>query len=327
MTAFQTRRLRHALVACVFALIATACGSAETTSDDAAVPSTNTSSSTTVEPPTTTTTTTTTTAAPPDTLAPIAAPEPIPIEPPEGMELAWSDEFDGDAVDRANWTYDIGGWGWGNGEAQFYTDRPENARTENGLLVIELRQEQFEDSFYTSARLLSQGLQEFKYGRIESRIKVPKGAGTWPAFWMLGANFEQDSPDPAKQWPTIGEIDIMEYVGREPDLVLGTVHGPGYAGAGGKSKWNRQEFDIDDDWHTFAIDWNAERIQWFFDGDMYFELGPENLAGREWVFDEPFFIILNLALGGTLGGTVAPDLEFPIGYYVDYVRVYQPPTS
>lgn len=159
------------------------------------------------------------------TLAPIDPPEPIPIQPPEGMELAWSDEFDGDAIDLANWTYDIGGWGWGNGEAQYYTDRVENARAENGLLVIELRQEEFEESFYTSARLKSQGLQEFQYGRIEARIRVPKGAGTWPAFWMLGSGFEEDSPDPAKQWPNIGEIDIMEYVGREPDLVLGTVHG------------------------------------------------------------------------------------------------------
>ncbi len=321
MTSFQTRRRLQVLVACVFALITTACGSAETTSDDAAVPSTNPTSTSTVEP------TTTPTAAPLETLAPIAAPEPIPIEPPEGMELAWSDEFDGDAVNPDNWTYDVGGWGWGNGEAQYYTDRSENSRTENGLLVIELRQEQYEDSFYTSARLLSQGLQEFKYGRIEARIKVPKGAGTWPAFWMLGANFEQDATDPAKQWPNIGEIDIMEYVGREPDLVLGTVHGPGYAGAGGKSKWNRQEFDIGDDWHTFSIDWNAERIQWFFDGEQYFELSPENVGHREWVFDEPFFIILNLALGGTLGGTIAPDLEYPVPYYVDYVRVYQPPTS
>ena len=262
----------------------------------------------------------TTTIAPTTT---IATPEPIPPEPPEGMELVWSDEFDGDAIDRSNWTYDIGGWGWGNGEAQFYTDRPENARTQNGLLVIELRQEKFEDSYYTSARLKSRGLQEFQYGRMEARIKVPKGSGTWPAFWMLGANFEQDAVDEANRWPIVGEIDIMEYVGREPDLVIGTVHGPGYAGAGGKSQWNRQEFEIGDDFHTFAIDWDAEGIRWLFDGEMYFELGPENLVDREWVFDKPFFFILNLALGGTLGGNIALDLEFPIQYYVDYVRVYQ----
>ena len=264
-----------------------------------------------------------TTVTVPPTSAAIAAPEPIPPEPPEGMELVWSDEFDGDSIDRANWAFDIGGWGWGNGEAQHYTDRPENARLENGLLVIELRQERYEDSYYTSARLLTQGLQEFQYGRIEARIKVPKGAGTWPAFWMLGAGFEHHAEDPAKRWPNVGEIDIMEYVGREPDLVLGTLHGPGYAGAGSLSRWNRQDYEIGDDWHTFAVDWNADRIQWFYDGEMYYELGPANLGNREWVFDQPFFMILNLALGGTLGGNIAADLQFPIHYYVDWVRVYQ----
>ena len=250
-------------------------------------------------------------------------PEPIPVDPPDGMELVWSDEFDGDAIDLANWTYDIGGWGWGNGEAQYYTDRAENARTENGLLVIELREEEFDGSFYTSARLKTQGLQEFQYGQLEARIKVPSGSGTWPAFWMLGADFDADSDDPAQQWPNVGEIDIMEYVGREPDLVLGTIHGPGYAGAGGRSRWNRQEFLIADDFHTFAIDWDALGIRFFFDDEMYFDIGPDDLGEREWVFDQPFFFILNLALGGTLGGTIDPDLEYPIQYYVDYVRVYQ----
>ncbi len=239
------------------------------------------------------------------------------------MELVWSDEFDGDEIDRTNWTFDIGGWGWGNGEAQYYTDRPENARTEDGLLVIELREEAFDGSFYTSARMLTQGLREFQYGRIEARIKVPSGAGTWPAFWMLGSGFSQNAEDPANRWPFVGEIDIMEYVGREPDLVLGTVHGPGYAGAGGKSRWNRQDFDIADDFHIFAIEWDEEGIRWFFDDQMFFDLGPDNLGRREWVFDQPFFIIVNLALGGTLGGTIDPGLTFPIPYYVDYVRVYQ----
>jgi beta-glucanase (GH16 family) len=300
---------RWLLAAAGFAVVAAACG----TSDDADEAVTASSVDSTTTPPTVPAPTTT-----------ITSPEPIPIEPPEGMELVWSDEFDGDDIDRSNWTYDIGGWGWGNGEAQYYTDRTENARLQNGLLVIELRQEQFEGSYYTSARLKTQGLQEFQYGRMEARIKVPKGAGTWPAFWMLGSGFEQDAPDPENRWPNVGEIDIMEYVGREPDLVIGTIHGPGYSGAGGRSKWNRQDFDIADDFHTFAIDWDAEGIRWFFDGEMYFEIGPEDLGDREWVFDQPFFFILNLALGGTLGGNIALDLEYPIQYYVDYVRVYQP---
>ena len=119
----------------------------------------------------------------------------------------------------------------------------------------------------------------------------------------------------------------MEYVGREPDLVIGTVHGPGYAGAGGISQWNRQDFDIGDDFHTFAIDWDHDGIRWFFDDEMYFEIEPERIRRGEWVFDQPFFMILNLALGGTLGGTIAFDLEYPIRSYVDYVRVYQPTTA
>jgi beta-glucanase (GH16 family) len=293
------------------AVVAAACGTSDDTDTGADEPVTTPGVETTT-PPTVPAPTTT-----------IATPEPVPVDPPEGMELVWSDEFDGDAIDRSNWTYDIGGWGWGNGEAQYYTDRPENSRLQNGLLVIELREERFEDSYYTSARLKTQGLQEFQYGRIEARIKVPKGSGTWPAFWMLGSSFEQDAADPENRWPNVGEIDVMEYVGREPDLVIGTLHGPGYSGAGGKSQWNRQEFEIGDDFHTFAVDWDADGIRWFFDGEMYFEVGPDDLNGLEWVFDQPFFLILNLALGGTLGGNIDLDLEYPIQYYVDYVRVSQ----
>ncbi len=259
------------------------------------------------------------------TSTPIPTPIPIPIATDEGWELVWHDEFDGDSIDRSNWTFDIGGWGWGNGEAQFYTDRPENARVENGLLVIENRQERYENSYYTSARLLTQGLHTFQYGRIEARIKVPSGVGTWPAFWMLGDNFGRDTEDPTQSnWPNVGEIDIMEYVGREPDLVVGTVHGPGYAGAGGLTKWNRQDYPIGDDFHTFSIEWDFEGIRWFYDGELYYDLSRDAVGNREWVFDQPFFIIINLALGGTLGGTISLDTEFPQNLYVDYVRVYQP---
>ncbi len=321
---------RLALGVALAAVVTSACAG----DDDAApatVPPATTASPTTEAPvtsaaddTTTSTSTSSTTTSTTTTSLPIVdAPPPKPPEPPAGMELVWSDEFDGDEIDLTNWTYDIGGWGWGNGEAQYYTDRPENARLENGLLVIELRQERFEDAYYTSARLKTKDLREFQYGRIEARLKVPKGSGTWPAFWMLGTGFEQDAADPAYQWPNVGEIDIMEYVGREPDLVLGTVHGPGYAGAGGISQWNRQDFDIGDDFHTFAIDWDEAGIRWYFDDEMFFDLPRERVGDREWVFDKPFFMLLNLALGGTLGGSIPLDLEFPIRYYADYVRVYQ----
>ncbi len=279
------------------------------------------------EPTTTTTTpeptTTTTVPEPTTTTTTIAPPEPLPIDPPDGYELVWNDEFDGDAIDPENWTYDIGGWGWGNGEAQYYTDRPENARVENGLLVIEVRQEQYEDKYYTSARMLTQGLQEFQYGYIEARVKVPVGVGSWPAFWMLGSDFARDEVSKEANWPDAGEIDIMEYVGREPDLVVGTIHGPGYAGAGGLATWNRQDFPISDDFHTFAIDWDEDGIRWFFDGEQYAEKTPDSLNGREWVFDKPFFLILNVALGGGLGGPIGFSTEFPLHMYVDHVRVYQ----
>lgn len=240
------------------------------------------------------------------------------IPPLPGWNLIWQDEFDGDTIDPANWTYDIGGWGWGNGEGQYYTSRPENARLENGMLVIEARQEKYEDSYYTSARLKTQGLQQFQYGRIEGRIKVPSGKGLWPAFWMLGSNFD------GSNWPVCGEIDIMEYIGREPDLIFGTLHGPGYSGALGFSKWNRQTYNIADDFHTYAIEWEADEIRWYYDGALYYTVNRTDIGDREWVFDQPFFIILNLAVGGVLPGPVGLDTEFPKQYLVDYVRVYEP---
>jgi beta-glucanase (GH16 family) len=235
-----------------------------------------------------------------------------------GWQLVWHDEFDGKQINRENWTYDLGGNGWGNGEMQHYTDRLENSRIEDGFLVIEALQEKYEGSYYTSARLKSQGLQEFQYGRLEARIQVPEGKGLWPAFWMLGSNFSQVG------WPDCGEIDIMEYVGKEPDLIIGTLHGPGYSGALGISKWNRQAKPIAADFHTYAVEWDANQITWFFDDTPYHTVTREDVGNRPWVFDQPFFFIINLAVGGTLGGFVSPETAFPSQYRVDYVRVYTP---
>ena len=240
-------------------------------------------------------------------------------DPDAPLQLVWSDEFSGSSIDRSNWRYDIGGWGWGNNESQYYTDRSENARIENGALVIEARKEEYAGSSFTSARLLSQGLREFQYGRIEARVKVPAGVGTWPAFWMLGTGFGQDA---SRVWPDVGEIDILEYVGREPNTVIGALHGPGYAGGAGIANWVPQNFAIADDWHVVAIDWDASGISWLLDGVEFARVTPDDVAG-EWVFDQPFFMILNLALGGTLGGAIDPQLEFPLRYLIDYVRVYQ----
>jgi beta-glucanase (GH16 family) len=304
------------LVATLLVLVG-ACGS----DDDATADVTTTTSApatTTTVPPTTTTT------VPPTTTTTIASPAPIPIEAPEGMELVWNDEFDGDTINAANWTYDIGGWGWGNGESQYYTDRPENVRLQNGLLVIEGRQEQYEDNYYTSTRLKTQGLQEFQYGYLEARIKVPDGAGMWPAFWMLGANFGRDTENPDdSNWPNVGEIDIMEFVGKEPILAYGNLHGPGYSAAGSLGQTYRHDGPIPDEFHTYAVEWDSDGIRWFFDGEQYGEK-KSDIVGDRWVFDQPFFFILNLALGGSMPGPIGLDVEFPKYMYVDHVRVYQP---
>lgn len=250
---------------------------------------------------------------------PAATPAPTPIAVPEGWTLQWHDEFDGKEIDLKNWTYDLGGGGWGNGESQTYTNLPDNARLENGLLIIEAVKEKNSNGgvSFTSARMKTQGLQTFQYGRIEARIKVPAGKGLWPAFWMLGSNFNTIG------WPDCGEIDIMEYVGKEPDLIIGTMHGPGYSGAMGLSKWNRQTYNIADDFHTYAIEWDENQITWFYDGVEYSTYTRADVGSREWVFDQPFFIILNLAIGGHLGGLVSPETVFPAQYQIDYVRVYQ----
>jgi beta-glucanase (GH16 family) len=259
--------------------------------------------------------------APAPTSTPAATPTPVrtPIAVPEGWKLVWHDEFDGATIDPANWTYDLGGGGWGNGEMENYTQRPENARLENGLLVIEARAETNAKggTDYTSARLKTQGLQEYQYGRVEARLRVPAGAGLWPAFWMLGANIQQVS------WPNCGEIDIMEYIGKEPDLILGTLHGPGYSGALGLTKWNRQKYNIADDFHTYAVEWDKDQISWFYDDAKYSTYTRTDVGTRQWVFDQPFFVILNLAVGGTLAGLVNPKTVFPAQYLVDYVRIYQ----
>jgi beta-glucanase (GH16 family) len=249
----------------------------------------------------------------------IPTPIPTPIAARAGWELVWNDEFDGDAINRSDWTFDLGGGGWGNGEAQVYTDLPENARLEEGLLVIEGRKEPNDQGGFqfTSARLKTQGLKTFQYGRIEARLKVPAGAGVWPAFWMLGSNFDQVG------WPDCGEIDIMEYVGKDPTVVIGTLHGPGYSGALGLKGSSPQDYAIADDFHTYAVEWDKDQISWFFDDVEYHTLTRDDVGSDRWVFDQPFFLILNLALGGTLGGFISPDTVFPAQVYADYVRVYQ----
>lgn len=242
--------------------------------------------------------------------------------------LIWQDDFDGEAgtpPDPDHWVHDIGGAGWGNNEWQYYTDRPENAALDgDSALVITARQENPSDLFcwygkcrFTSARLTTKGKFEFTYGKVEARLKLPSGQGIWPAFWMLGANFL------AKGWPNCGEIDIMENIGREPRILHGTVHGPGYSGANGIGNALTHNEDLADDFHVFGITWEPDLIRWNMDGRQYHYLTPRSLQGKDWVFDHDFFILLNLAVGGRWPGYPDETTVFPQSLIVDWVRVYQ----
>jgi beta-glucanase (GH16 family) len=240
---------------------------------------------------------------------------------PAGWQLVWADEFtqaNGSSPDSAKWNYDIGtgSGGWGNNELQYYTSRTNNVRIENEQLVIEATAENYMGSSYTSARLLTQGKWSWTYGRMEARIKVPRTQGIWPAFWMLGTNI------PSVGWPLCGEIDIMEHIGREPKIVYGTVHGPGYSGGGGVSGSYTFVPDVADDFHVFAVEWQTNVIRWYVDGINYFTVTPANIGGNTWVFNQPQFFLLNVAVGGNWPGYPDGTTVFPQKMLVDYVRVY-----
>src|SRR5882762_10447511 len=247
---------------------------------------------------------------------------------PAVWSLVWNDEFagpTGSTVDSNKWSFDIGGNGWGNNELETYTSRTANADLEGGLLVIKTLKETFTgpDNItrnYTSARLLTKNKFSQAYGRFEARIKIPYGQGIWPAFWMLGDNIGTTG------WPTCGEIDIMENIGKEPSIVHGTFHGPGYSGGNGVSAaytlTGSQKFS--DDFHTFAVEWEPNVVRFYVDGLLYKTRTPADLPnGTSWVFDHPFFIILNVAVGGGWPGNPDSSTVFPQQMLVDYVRVYQ----
>lgn len=235
-------------------------------------------------------------------------------------KLVMQEEFDTNgAPNPSMWSYNIGTGtnGWGNNELQYYTARPENVVVENGNLKITARQELYLGSSYTSARILTKGKFEQKYGRIEARIKLPLGKGLWPAFWMLGANSD------TVLWPQCGEIDIMEYLGDKPTQVLGSVHGPGYSGGSAVStKFTLKNDRFDTDYHIFGIEWGENYINYYVDDVLYNQITPADVSG-EWVFNQPFYIILNVAVGGNLPGTPNSETVFPQTMLVDYVRVYE----
>lgn len=232
--------------------------------------------------------------------------------------LTWEDEFDVDgAPNSENWDYNIGGDGWGNNELQYYTDRTENVKVEDGMLHITALQEDFEGSGYTSARMITKGKFEQTYGRYEARIKLPWGQGVWPAFWLLGADIDTN------QWPNCGEIDIMENRGQEPTLINGSVHGPGYSGANAITKPYELVGDrFDTDFHIFGIEWGSDYVNFYVDDVLYNQITPEDVTG-EWVFDHDFYIILNLAVGGNYVGSPNENSVFPQTMMIDYVKVYK----
>ena len=235
-------------------------------------------------------------------------------------KLVMQDEFDTDgAPNSAIWNYNIGTGnnGWGNNELEYYTNSSNNIKVVDGMLQITAKKEAFMGSQYTSARIFSKGLFEQKQGRFEARIKMPWGQGMWPAFWLLGANSDTVA------WPQCGEIDIMEYKGQEPTITHGTVHGPGYAGGNGITKsYDLINDRFDTGFHIFGIEWGENYINFYVDDVLYNQITPDKVTG-EWVYDHPFYIILNLAVGGSYVGSPNSETTFPQTMYVDYVRVYQ----
>jgi beta-glucanase (GH16 family) len=246
---------------------------------------------------------------------------------PAGWKLVWSDEFNGpngSAIDPSKWVFDIGGDKWGNEELEYYTNRPKNVFIENGDLVIQAQQENYTGSDgvskkYTSGRLKTIGKFSQTYGRFEARIKIPSGEGMWPAFWMLGDDIDKVG------WPACGEIDIMENIGKEPSTIHGSIHGPGYVGGVGieapYSLPGKQRFA--DDFHLFALEWEPHAVRFYVDDTLYVTRTRADLRpGWKWVFDHPFFLLLNLAVGGDWPGNPDATTVFPQAMRVDYVRVY-----
>ena len=239
-----------------------------------------------------------------------------------GYKLVWSDEFNGpagSAVDSTKWTFDVGGTGWGNDELEYYTNSTNNAAVDGaGNLVITAKQESMSGKNYTSARLKTQGLKTFTYGRVEARMKIPQGQGLWPAFWMLGDDIGSNP------WPACGEIDIMENIGKEPNIIHATIHGPGYSAGDGPTKQYMLTAPVASAFHVFAVEWEMNTIRWYVDDMLYSTKTNSDIpSSATWVYAHPFFIIMNVAVGGGWPGNPDSTTTFPQELKVDYVRVCQ----
>ncbi|MCW5518517.1 glycoside hydrolase family 16 protein [Aureitalea sp. L0-47] len=250
------------------------------------------------------------------------------------LRLVFEDNFDGAegaSINTDNWNFEIGNGenGWGNQELQYYTDRPENVSLDGeGNMVITARRESFAGFEFTSARITTKDKFEQKYGRWEARIKMPGGRGIWPAFWMLGANIETepDNDPNTVPWPFVGEIDITELRGQEPSTTIGSIHGPGYSGGGAISgEYELEGERFDKDFYVFAIEWHPDYIDFFIDDIRFNQITIDDLPQgvEEWPFNEnPFFMLMNIAVGGSFVGFPVEGTPFPQQMVVDYVRVY-----
>jgi beta-glucanase (GH16 family) len=235
-----------------------------------------------------------------------------------------ADEFDGPAgaaPDPRFWSFEVGGGGFGNAELEFNTDRSTNAALDGaGNLVITARREEYQGRSFTSARLSTRALQQVAYGRVEARMKLPRGQGLWPAFWLLGANISEVG------WPNCGEIDVMESRGAQPALAYGSLHGPGYSGGGAISNVFRAAAGatLADAMHVYAAEWDPDEVRWSVDGVIYGRAHATRLrSGQRWVLDgHPFFVVLDLAVGGNYGGAPDATTPFPQSLLVDYVRLF-----
>lgn len=239
-----------------------------------------------------------------------------------GLTLVWSDEFSGDNINLDNWTHEIGNGsnGWGNNELEYYTSSSENSYLSDGKLIIEAKKQNISGYNYTSARMISAGKQEFTFGRVDVRAKLPEGQGIWPAIWMLGADIFTQG------WPSCGEIDIMELVGHQPSEVHGTAHwgnqgspstyqGNGYTLAGGAK--------FSDEFHVFTIIWETNSIKWLVDDIQFFSITDANVTNTSYPFNDSFFFIMNVAVGGNWPGSPNASTVFPQRMFVDYVRIFQ----
>ena len=239
-----------------------------------------------------------------------------------GYDKVWNDEFNGTSLDLSSWSFDVGGSGWGNNELQYYTNnRPENLYFDNGKLIIQAKKEAFSGKEYTSSRIITKGKRDFTFGRIDIRAKLPVAKGLWPALWMLGKKIDQTN------WPSCGEIDIMELVGTNPNKVHGTLHWASASNASVRVQYGTSYTlptgTFADKFHVFTTIWSADNVEIFMDDISYYKFSRSNVGAAPYPFNEPFFLLFNVAVGGDWPGSPDATTTFPQQMVVDYVRVFK----